>query len=237
MEKNNLNHHISRQFNYEIEEVRNKLLTMGGLVEQQIEWAVTALVDGNLELAESVIHNDDKVNKLEQDIDEHCLLIIARRQPAAFDLRMIIVIIKAITDLERIGDQACRIAKMAINLDDYDNKKQNFHELEHLGDLIKLMLNGALDAFARLNVEGAVSIAAEDQKVDQEYIKIVRQLTSVMMEDPKNVMRALNVMGAIRAMERIGDHAVNICEYVVYMVKGEDVRHISPEQLAEKFKS
>ena len=233
MDKNRISHHISRQYNEEIEGVRNKLLTMGGLVEQQTEWAVNALVNGDIELAGKVIQMDEEVNDLEKEIDAECLLIIALRQPAAFDLRFLISVIKTITDLERIGDQAGRIAHMAIQLEDYDYK-HNYHEVGHIGNLVKYMLNGALDSFARMNVDVAVAISAEDRKVDQEYVSIFRQLTSQMMEDPRNVKRALHVIGAIRSMERIGDHACNICEYVIYMVKGEDVRHISHEELEKK---
>ena len=230
MDKGNFNHHISRQFNEEIEGIRNKLLRMGGLVEQQTERAVNALINSDVELAEKVIQMDEDVDSLEIEIDAECLLVIARRQPAAVDLRLLISVIKVITDLERIGDQATRIAHMAIQLEDYESKHQ-YHELVHMSNLVKHILNGALNAFARLNVETAAEINAKDLQVDQEYISIFRQLTAQMMEDPRNVKRALNIMGVIRSLERIGDHASNICEYVIYMVKGEDVRHSTQEEM------
>lgn len=231
MDNKKIGQHISRQFNAEMEEIRNKVLTMGGLVEQQIEQAAKSFMTCDLELAEKVIQQDDLVNNLEMDIDQECTEILAKRQPAAFDLRMLIATIKIITDLERIGDEAGRIAKMTIRLETTEYYHEQYHEIQHLLEMVKDMLNGALDSFARLNVDGIASITSLDLKVDREYASIIRQLITRMMEDPRHITRALDILWTARALERIGDHSCNICEHVIYMVKGEDVRHISQDEL------
>lgn len=236
MENSKIGHHISQQFNKELEDIRHKVLTMGGLVEQQIDLAVKAFMDGDMEMAELVIKQDDQVNALEIAIDQECSQIMARRQPTAFDLRLLISVIKAITELERVGDQAERIAQMAIHLADTEGKRDHYYELQHLADLVKDMLHGSLDAFARLNVDDILTITGRDEKVDREYASIIRQLITRMMEDPRNITRTLDVLWTARALERIGDHACNICEYVIYMVKGQDVRHISQEEMEKKIK-
>lgn len=236
MDPNKIGHHISRQFNEELEDIRNKVLAMGGLVEQQIESAVQAFINGDSELAEQVIQNEKQVDEYEVAIDEECIQILALRQPTAFDLRLLIVVIKTINELERIGDLAERIANMAIHLDDIEKKYEGYYEVQHLGALVKDMLHDALDAFARMNVEDILSITGQDENVDREYVSIIRQLVAQMMEDPRNVKRTLNVLWTARAIERIGDHAVNICEQVIYMVKGKDVRHMSKEEIEQKMK-
>ena len=234
MEQNSISHHISRQFNEELEDIRNKVLAMGGLVEEQIENAITALVNGDVELAESVISRDYQVNALEVAIDEESIQVLARRQPAAGDLRLIIAVIKTITDLERIGDQAERISRMAIHLAEMERPKNQYSELERLGVQVLKMLHNALDAFARMDTEAAVRVAQEDRKVDAEYDSIMRQMITFMMEDPRNVRRTLDIMWSARALERMGDHACNICEYIIYLVKGKDVRHTSLEQMEKE---
>ncbi|WP_305910043.1 phosphate signaling complex protein PhoU [Methylomarinum sp. Ch1-1] len=231
MDTKKIGQHISRQFNDEMEEIRNKVLTMGGFVEQQIDLAAQSFINCDQELAEKVIQQDDMVNHLEMDIDHECTEILAKRQPAAFDLRMLIATIKAITDLERIGDEAARIAKMTIRLENTEYYHEQYHEIQHLLEMVKDMLNGALDAFARLSLDEVASITCQDQKVDREYTSIVRQLITRMMEDPRHITRTLDILWTARALERIGDHACNICEHVIYMVKGEDVRHISQDEL------
>jgi len=234
MEKTSLSHHISRQFNEELEDIRNKVLAMGGLVEEQIENAITALVNGDVELAETVISRDYQVNALEVAIDEESVQVLARRQPAAGDLRLIIAVIKTITDLERIGDQAERIGRMAIHLAEMERPKNQYSELEHLGVQVRKMLHNALDAFARMDTEAAVAVAQEDIKVDAEYEAIMRQMITFMMEDPRNVKRTLDIMWSARALERMGDHACNISEYIIYLVKGKDVRHTSLEHMEKQ---
>lgn len=236
MENRASGQHISHLFDEEMENVRHKVLTMGGLVQQQMEQAVLAFITSDQELAEKVLQQDDTVNNLEMEIDHDCIEIIARRQPTAIDLRMLISVIKVITDLERIGDEAGRIAKMAIRLDATDYYHDQYHELNHLVEMVKGMLNGSLDAFARMDIESVAKITRKDEKVDREYTSIIRQLITRMMEDPRNITRMLDVLWTARALERIGDHACNICEHVVYIVKGDDVRHLKQEELEHKIK-
>lgn len=230
-----LGRHISQQFNDELEDIRNRVLAMGGLVEQQVNDAVKALVKEDTELAESVIANDMKVNSLEVAIDEECNQVIAIRQPTAGDLRLIIAVIKTITDLERMGDQAERVARMVIHLAEQDHhRRNNWHEdLRIMGSHVSAMVHDALDAFARLDVEAALQVPRDDITADRLYEGIMRQQLTFIMEDPRSISRSLDVMWAARALERVGDHSRNICEYVIFLVKGKDVRHISIEEMEE----
>jgi len=229
MDKLHLGHHISRQFNEELEEVRSNVLKMGGIVEEQLGKAVRALVDGNSELATHVVTNDYQVNALEVEIDEECTRIVARRQPAASDLRLVMAVIKTITDLERIGDEAKRVAKMVVAELDGALKEEVRQELEHMGDLVREMLRLVLDAFARLDVDMAVRVVKDDNKVDAKYVSITRQLMTYMAADPKSIPMILNILWAARAMERMGDRCGNIAEYIFYLVYGRDIRHIRRE--------
>mgnify|MGYP002713102627 CR=1 FL=1 len=226
--------HISQQFNAELESVRNQVMTMGGLVENHVQNAVTAMVEGDEALAERIVDDDFKVNALEVSVDEQCTQIIARRQPTASDLRLVMMIVKTITDLERIGDEAEKVARMAKELVGMENVSSHYQEIRHLGEHVRKMLRNSLDAFARMDVQAAIDTAAEDQKVDSEYEAIVRQLITKMMEDPRCIKRSLNVLWAARALERIGDHCKNICEYVIYLVKGKDVRHVTLDQMKKE---
>ncbi len=236
MENRASGQHISHLFDEEMEDIRNKVLAMGGLVERQIELAVKAFMTSDQDLAEKVLQQDETVNKLEMEIDYDCVQVIAKRQPAAIDLRMLMSIIKAITDLERIGDEAGRIAKMAIRLDATDHHHDQYHEINHLVDMVRGMLSGSLDAFARMNVDRVLEITGKDESVDREYGSIIRQLITKMMEDPRNITRTIDILWTVRSLERIGDHACNICEHVVYMVKGDDVRHLSQDELESKIR-
>ena len=234
MDNNTLGHHISQQFNAELEDIRTKVLTMGGLVEQQIQDAIKALVNADIELAEGVVKNDVKINALEVNIDEECARILARRQPAASDLRLIVAVIKTITDLERIGDEAEKVARMAVELADLDRPRSQYHETQTLGESVQRMVHDALDAFARMDVEAALKVAQYDKEVDHKYEGILRQLITHMMEDPRSIKRVMDVIWSVRALERIGDHAKNICEYIIYLVKGKDVRHLGLEAIEKE---
>ncbi|MDH5258656.1 MAG: phosphate signaling complex protein PhoU [Gammaproteobacteria bacterium] len=234
MDIEGIGHHISRQYNEELEDIRSNVMAMGGLVEQQLGNAIIALEDGNEELAESVVVTDYKVNAFEVEIDEECVQILARRQPAAGDLRLIMTVIKTITDLERIGDEAERISKMSAKLQMSDNVKSTMPAIGHMGNHVRMMVHDALDAFARMDAEAALKVWHEDRKVDKEYEGIMRQLMTYMMEDPRSIPHVVDLLWSVRALERIGDRATNICEYVMYLVKGKDVRHTSAEQMEKE---
>jgi len=225
MEASDLTDHISRRFNKDIEDLRNNVLTMGGLVEAQLSRAIAAIVSGDSELGLKVANDDYKVNKIEVSIDEECSRILATRSPAAGDLRLIVAIIKTITDLERIGDEAEKIGFLASKLAGMDRPVDAYRELRSLGNHVAQMLRDAMNAFARLDVEAALAVVREDELVDGEYDSITRQYITFMMEDPRSIRRFMNVTWAARSLERIGDHAKNISEYVIYMVQGRDVRH------------
>jgi len=206
---------------------------MGGMVEKQVSDAVQALVEADSSLASEVIANEKQINGMEITIDEECTRLIALRQPAASDLRLIVAATKATTDLERMGDEANKIAKMAIKLAEEGVVPRGYTEVRHIGNHVCSMLRNALDAFARFDVEQAMSVVREDKSVDVEYESAMRLLVTFMMEDPRYIKRVLNVLWALRALERIGDHARNIAEQVIYLVKGKDIRHIPLSTLVE----
>ncbi|WP_036301802.1 phosphate signaling complex protein PhoU [Methylotenera sp. L2L1] len=224
--------HTFKQYDAELEALRGKVLEMGGLVEQQIVQALEALVKLDSNLAKEVMGNDHLVNALEVQIDEGCSQIIARRQPAAGDLRMVMMMVKTITDLERIGDEATKIARTAQKIFDEDRMyKPRFNEIKSMVALVREMLRTALDGFARLDVSKTVEVARQDEQVDEHFRSAMRQLITFMLEDPRTISMSLEVLFVAKAIERIGDHAKNIAEYVVYMVKGKDVRHISVQEM------
>jgi phosphate transport system protein len=233
MEASELTDHISRRFNKDIEDLRNSVLTMSGLVEEQLSRAISAIVSGDSELGLQVASDDYKVNDCEVNIDEECSRILATRAPAAGDLRLIVAIIKTITDLERIGDEAEKIGFLASKLAGMDRPADSYRELRTLGNHVFHMLRDAMNAFARLDEEEAFEVVREDELVDEEYNAIQRQCITFMMEDPRSIKRVMNVTWAARSLERIGDHAKNICEYVIYMVRGRDVRHTGISDPAE----
>jgi phosphate transport system protein len=237
MEKSDLSHHILSRFNDDLERVRTNVLQMGGFVEEQLLQAVEALVQGDSRLGEQVARSDSKVNAMEVAIDDDCSRILATRSPAAGDLRLIVAVIKTITDLERIGDEAQKIGYISSRLAAVERPVDRYREIKHLGRIVADMVHEALDTFARLDAEAAVATAKKDRLVDEEYEAIQRQVITFMMEDPRTIRRALDVLWVARALERIGDHAKNVCEYVVYMVYGKDIRHLSMEDVEKHIES
>jgi len=225
MPKMSFENHIMTQFDEELEEIRTQLMEMGGKVEQQLKDSIQAVIKADSNLAEEVIREERLVDAMEVDIDEACILIIARRQPAASDLRFVMMVTKAINDLERIGDEARKIANHAVILSEQDGLSQGYKEVRHLGDSVSGMLANALDAFARFDVEAAMKTLEEDAQVDLDYKSALRELVTYMMEDPRSISRAINILWVVRSLERIGDHAKNLCEQIVYVVKGKDIRH------------
>ena len=227
--------HTYKQFDTELESVRAKVLKMGGLVEEQISRSIEALVQDDMELADEVEANDHAVNGLEVEIDEDCAHIIARRQPTASDLRMVMMIVKTITDLERIGDEASKIARMAKLIHAAERMTlPRFSEVKYMASMVLDMLRKALDGFARLDASKAAEIARQDDLVDEEFRLNLRHLITYMIEDPRTISVFIDILFVTKAIERMGDHAKNMSEYVVYMVKGKDVRHTSVEEIEKQ---
>lgn len=237
MDKLNLDNHISQQFNSDLEALKTRLLEMGGLVETQVFNACKAIEEVDSEIAMQVVGDENKVDQQEVDIDEQCTLVLAKRQPAASDLRMVLTVSKAVRDLERIGDEAHKVAKMAIALSEDGVAPHGYTELRHIGSGVQRMLRNSLDAFARYDVDMALNVVKEDRLIDQEYKTAMRELVTYMMEDPRSISRAMNVLWALRSMERIGDHARNLAEQLIYMVKGKDVRHASLSEIEQHIKA
>lgn len=237
MDKMHLGHHISGQFNADLEALKTEVLEMGGLVEQQVISAVKALTTADSELADEVIQIEDEVDEFEMRLDEQCTLILARRQPAASDLRMVLAVAKIIRDLERMGDEAQKIAKMAIQVNQEGEAPRGYVELRHLGSLAHQMVINTLDCFARFDVKLALMVAKDDNRVDQEYKSSIRELVTYMMEDPRSITRVLNIIWALRSLERVGDHARNIAEHVIFLVRGLDVRHASLQEMERQLKA
>ena len=258
-------HHISRQFNAELEDVKKHMLEMGGLVERQLADAMAAAAGPDSALGAKVIDADDAVDAQEVSIDEECSLILARRQPAASDLRLVLAIIKTVRDLERMGDESAKIAHAAVKLSEagggvgsgagsdsgsgrvsssgrgagssrgpVTGSQAGLVELRQIGSQVQGMVHSALDAFARYDAETALAVVRRDDEVDKAYGSAIRSLVTYMMEDPRSISRVLDLLWALRALERIGDHAKNISEHVIYLVKGLDVRHEDIQQVADR---
>ena len=220
--------HISKQFEADLDTTRTRVLQMGGLVEAQILAAIQAYASGDAALIEQVIANDERVNGYEVAIDGACNHIVVKRQPAANDLRLIMAISKIVTDLERIGDEAEKIARKAKGIHEGGaHHAQRFPAIRHMAQIAVKMLRQALDAFARLDVASAAEVLKEDSAIDDEFRSVLRQLITYMMEDPRTISPALEIVWVAKAVERIGDHAKNIAEQVIYIVRGTDVRHTS----------
>ncbi|MGQ0650881.1 MAG: phosphate signaling complex protein PhoU [Betaproteobacteria bacterium] len=224
--------HTNKQYDLDLDSIRSRVLQMGGLVESQIRRALDGLASGDRALLDDVIAADHRVNEMEVALDGDCSQVIVRRQPAANDLRMILAITKTVTDLERIGDEAQKIARMG----------KSIHErgalpvpptvnVRYAAERAISMLRRALDAFARLDCDTAEGVIRDDASIDSEFRAILRQLITYMMEDPRTISTALETVWIAKAIERIGDHAKNIAEYVIYIVKGTDVRHTGPAKL------
>jgi len=232
MDNINVGRHISGQFNEDLERVINHVMSMGGLVEKQLKDAIDAMIEGDEALADNVLKNDYQINNLEVNIDDECTRIIAKRQPAAGDLRLIMAIIKTITDLERIGDEAEKIAKVA--RESFSKEQRDLLlNLENLGRSVSTVLNNTLDAFTRMDAGAAIKVHQSDDKIDREYEALIRQLMTYMMEDPRSIPQIMSVIWSARALERIGDRCQNICEYIIYFVKGKVVRHTTSEEISD----
>ena len=221
MRSGSIGHHISSQFNLEMEDIHDKVLAMGGLVEQQFKFAVQALINGDIALAEKVIHQANQVDDYEISINQECSEILARRQPEAFDLRMLIIIIKTITELQRIGGIVVHIASRAIHNCDNEKKFESYLEVQHMYDLVKDMLHAALDTYANLKNDYILDVTAQQNNVNREYKIIFQQLVARMMQDNHSIKHAMNVMFTVRDIERIAENAVHICKNVIYLIYGE----------------
>ncbi|MFT7387380.1 MAG: phosphate transport system protein [Candidatus Endobugula sp.] len=232
MDKLNIDRHISQQYNTALDDLKTEFLELGGIVEQQIVDAVTAITDVDVELAQKVMRVEEEVDEREMSLDDLCTQIIARRQPTASDLRLVMAISKATRDLERIGDEANKIAKMAVAISEWNDLPHGFSELRNLGRHVQQIVNDTLTAFARYDINMALKVVNKDKEIDREYGTAMRELITYMMEDPRNIGRSMNVIWALRSLERIGDHAGNIAEQVFYLVKGLDVRHKTAEEMA-----
>jgi phosphate transport system protein len=224
--------HLSKVYDQELEGLRSRVLQMGGLVEAQILAAIDIFSSGNLSQIDQVIAHENKVDLSEMEIDNECSHIIVRRQPAASDLRLIMAISKTVTDLERIGDEAEKIARMSRQIHESGHLSlQQFAGIRHAATIAVSMLREALDAFARLDAVKAAKVIREDRAIDSEFRSILRQLITFMMEDPRTISTALEIVWVAKAVERIGDHAKNVAEDVIYIVRGTDVRHTALEQV------
>lgn len=218
--------HTNKQFHAELEATRSMFLQMGGLVESMVLDGMRALADGELDLVDKVREHERQVNQLEVSIDERIGLLIARNQPTAVDLRLLLSISKMLTDMERCGDEAVKVAKVARRLHEADSSYEPVVELRHMGDAVAGMIRAALDAFAREDPVAAAQVVRNDKDVDREWKAALRHMITYMIEDPRTISRSIDLVFIARALERIGDHAKNMAERVIYMVLGDDVRHM-----------
>ena len=233
-----MNEHTVKRFDAELAELKAMVMRMGGLVHEQIDWAMQALANEDNELCRDVIARDHVVNFMDVQADEKIVNLLALRQPMGSDLRTIISLGKAVTDLERIGDEAERIARMGLHsfadAPSGATSQWLLRDASSMAKLAKSMLSDALDAFERLDVELALSVARQDIDLDNEFQSALRRLATYTMEDSRNVGRVINAIFIVKSLERIGDHSKNIAEYVIYLIKGKDVRHVSTETLTER---
>ena len=229
-----MNEHSSKQYDADLETIRSRVLEMGGLVEAQIRRALEALTSGERAISDEVIANDHRINGMEVSLDGDCSQVIVKRQPAANDLRLILAITKIVTDLERIGDEAQKIARMAKNIHERGGTQAPpVVEVRHAAEAAISMLRRTLDCFARLDCDEAAEVIRDDAGIDTEFRAILRQLITYMMEDPRTISTSLEIVWIAKAIERIGDHAKNMAEYVIYIVKGTDIRHTDPTKILD----
>jgi phosphate transport system protein len=227
-----VNEHTSKQFDVEMEGIRSGVLSMGGLVETQMVRAIASLKTPDLNLIDAVAADELTINQMQVDLDHQCSQIIAKRQPAAIDLRMVLIVVKIVNELERIGDEIKKIAYKAQQMQRPERLATvRFHDITRAAELAEDNLQRALDAFARLDVGAAADVISKDEAIDAAFLSLLRQLISYMMEDPRTITPALEIVFIAKSIERIGDHAKNIAENVVHVVKGKDVRHASAEQI------
>jgi len=221
---NKLDNHIYTPYQEELESVRSKFIEMAGLVETQLLDSVQAIDALDADLAEAVLVKETLIDKMEVELEQDCTQIIALRAPTAVDLRSVLGTMRCVGELERVGDEAKKIAKMTIKLQD-ESEMKGYKEVRHLSKGVIKMLREAIDSFARMDAEGALKIADQDDDIDPDYASAIRELITYMMEDPRNISRSINILWVLRSLERVGDHAKNICEAIVYVVRGKDIRH------------
>ncbi len=217
--------HTSKEFDKELEVIRTSVLELGGLVEGMIRSAISGLESGDIALLRDVMHREKQVNRMEVEIDDRCHHVIARRQPTAYDLRFVLTCMKMIRDLERIGDEAEKIARMSLLIHESNAKFTPRIELSGMFDLVMKMMHQSLDSFARNDSSTLAEVIREDIAVDDQFRNTLRLLISYMIEDSRTISRSIDLLFIAKALERIGDHSKNMSEHVVYMVKGRDVRH------------
>ena len=229
--------HIYTQFDDDMQSIRSKVVEMGTIVEEQLAEAVKSLLEADVKLAKKVIARDDEVNSLELDIDEECSLLIGKRSPVAIDLRNVLMIMKIVSDLERIGDESTKIANATIRIIEQDiMSKPKFKTIKSMLDSVTIMLRQALNSFARLDTAEIVEVLEKDKEVDEEYRSHMRELLTYMLEDPRTISISLELMFVTKSLERIGDHTKNISQSVMYTVKGTDVRHTSIKEIKAELK-
>jgi phosphate transport system protein len=226
--------HTSKHYDVELETLRSRVLQMGGFVERQIVTAIEALGSGDAAELGEVLRREKEVNRMEMEIDELCNHILALRQPTAIDLRSVLVAIKMIRDLERVGDEAEKIARMAKLIHDAAREFMPKVDLQHMSATAVAMLRKVLDSYARVDPVSAVEVVKEDLTVDDEFRSVLRQLITFMMEDPRTISRSIEILFIAKAIERIGDHSKNMSEHVVYLIRGRDVRHKGIEALTKE---
>jgi phosphate transport system protein len=227
-----MNEHTSKQFDVEMEAIRSGVLAMGGLVETQLQRAIQVLKATDVDLSGAVRADERSINLMQIDLDQQCSQIIARRQPAAIDLRMVLIVVKIVNELERIGDEVKKIAYKGHEMQKPEQLASvRMHEITHAAQLAEANLRLALDAFARLDIAAAAEVICKDEAIDAAFLGIMRQLISYMMEDPRTITPSLEIVFIAKSIERIGDHAKNIAENVVHVVKGKDVRHATADQI------